>query len=149
MVPCLYVGTYLHPLHCNYSHLPAKPTELCPRVAVPCSCSTPRPKAQKAALHLTRHSDMLSNVFNGLCRAQSSNQWVITSFACSVEVSLITLALQSEGKAGRKDADRRHRPLVSLLLAPVHSNEKQAEFLLPQQPWSLFEAIWRQLNEKE
>lgn len=55
------------------------------------------------------------------------------------------------GQEARKGGGKRGREggrAVSLLLAPVHSNETQAEFLLPQQACSLFEAIWKQLNER-
>lgn len=51
----------------------SQPTELCPRVT-PCCSPTPHPKARKAALHLTQHSDVLSKVFNELRKAQSSKR---------------------------------------------------------------------------
>lgn len=142
---CLDVGACLHLSHRSYS------LDKTYR-ALPQSSSTLvllYSSSKRAALHFTQRSDVPSDVLNGLCKAQGSKWGVLTSFACLVEASLITPALQSEGKEGRKDAGRRHRHPASLLPVPVQSNEKQAEFRLPQQPWNLFEAIWRQLNEKE
>lgn len=95
-----------------------------------------------------QHSDVPSNIFNWLYRTQSSKQRVITSFVRCLETSSRTLTPQSKGKKEKK-AGGWHQAPVSPLLTPLISNEEQEELLLPQQPWSLFEAIWRQLKEKE
>lgn len=65
-----------------------------------------------------------SNVFNWQYKTQSSKQRVIASFARLVGMSSITLTSQSKGKKGRKEVDGWHQDRVSLLLAPVHSNEE-------------------------
>lgn len=96
-----------------------------------------------------QHSDVPSNIFNWLYRTQSSKQRVITSFVRCLETSSRTLTPQSKGKKEKKEADGWHQAPVSPFLTPLISNEEQEELLLPQQPWSLFEAIWRQLKEKE
>lgn len=131
-------------------HLPAKPAELGPIAAVPCPYSASSPKAQKTDF-ITHATFRCAQQCIELVVQDPEQQTAGYHQLCTLAGNVLTHPHSSEQRKEREEGGgwMAQETTVSPLLTPLISNEEQEELLLPQQPWSLFEAIWRQLKEKE